>query len=74
MTQSTVARLAEVLAPVGCCPVTTQRLAAVLSRPRRQGPHGLSSPDGGWGADDPVPHHFDSDGSSRSSAQQVSTS
>ena len=64
--ESTVARLAEVLAPGGLLSlVTTQRLAAVLSRALAgafdKARTALSSPDGRWGADDPVPHRFDSD-------------
>ena len=63
---ATLRRLSEVLAPGGLLSlVTAQRYAAVLSRALAgafdRARTVLSSSDGRWGSDDPVPHRFDQD-------------
>ena len=60
----TLARIAEVLAPGGYLSlVTAQRVAAVIARAIAgrfdQAKEALTSPDGRWGEDDPVPRRFD---------------
>ena len=62
--EATLARIAEVLAPGGHLSlVTAQRVAAVISRALAgrfdQATTALTSPDGRWGEEDPVPRRFD---------------
>jgi len=64
--QVTLAALAGVLAPGGHLSlVTAQRLAVVLARALAgqfgQAQEALTSPDGRWGAHDPLPRRFDAD-------------